>query len=520
MSSSELLKEPLWRINNLYKIITKNGSRITFKLNWAQEKLYYEMWYCNVVLKARQLGISTFIGLLFLDRCLFNPDLAAGIIAHTREDAEHIFKRIKFAYDNLPKEIKEARPSSIDSARELVFNNNSSLRVGTSMRGSTLHYLHISEFGKICAKYPDKAQEIVTGSLNTIAPGQYIFIESTAEGREGYFYDICKQAQDHLISRKQLSKLDFRFHFFPWWKEPTYRIGSAINMSNEHHEYFNFLLGQGIELDNEQKYWYAARAEIQKEDMKREFPSTPDESWEVSNEGLYYGKQITIARAEKRITHIPYDESSLVHTAWDLGYNDSTAIWCFQMIQRSIHLIEYIEGSGESLAHWIKVLKSKPYIYGKHLAPHDIAAHSYQTGMTNQAFARKLGLSLLAAPRIEVMTGIDSVRGILNKCWFDEEKCKEGIKMLENYKKEWDDRHGCWRKQPLHNYASHGSDAFRTLATGLHYITNIKTQAEIEREKTEALRDVSGLLPGSFLYMPDGVAASQEALNRKFKSQF
>ena len=106
----------------------------------------------------------------------------------------------------------------------LKFSNGSSIRVGMSLRSSTFQFLHISEFGKICAKYPDKATEIITGSLNTLAAGQYAFIESTSEGREGPFYEMCKQAQALSDSGKELTKLDFRFHFFPWHREPTYRL--------------------------------------------------------------------------------------------------------------------------------------------------------------------------------------------------------------------------------------------------------------------------------------------------------
>ena len=189
------LSNARWRLNNLYYITSKAGVKIPFKLNWAQELLYTNMWYCNVVLKARQLGISTFICLLFLDRCLFNSNQSAGIIAHTLEDAQQLFRRVKFAYDSLPEPIREKIKADNDTSQMLKFSNGSSLRVGTSLRSSTFQFLHISEFGKICAKYPDKAQEIVTGSLNTVAPGQYIFIESTAEGKDGYFYDICKRAE-------------------------------------------------------------------------------------------------------------------------------------------------------------------------------------------------------------------------------------------------------------------------------------------------------------------------------------
>lgn len=473
-TAQKCILDPKWRINNLYYIQDKRGRKVKFNLNWAQEQLYNDMWYCNVILKARQLGISTFICLLFLDRCLFNSNLSAGIIAHTLEDVQHVFRKVKFAYDSLPDELKSLIPADNDTAQMLKFSNGSSIRVGTSLRSSTFQYLHISEFGKICAKFPDKAEEIITGSLNTVAPGQYIFIESTAEGRDGYFYDICKRAQ--AMKKEQLSKIDFKFHFFPWWKEPGYRIGSNLSLSQDLQEYFSHLHNIKIDLDHEQINWYAAKNAVQGDNMRREFPSTPDEAWEVSNEGFYYGKQMGIARAEKRIGNIPYDEELPVYTAHDLGYNDCNSIWFFQIYAKEIRLIDYLEGSGESLAYWLGLMKQKDYVYENHLAPHDIMVHEYTSGMTRQSSARKLGINFSVVPKVDIILGIDAVRGILSRCWFDEKKCALGIKALENYKKEWDERHACWRSQPLHNWASHGADAIRTLATGLNLImdTNIK----------------------------------------------
>lgn len=464
--AEKLLSDPVWRLSHLYWIIDKTGSLKLFKPNWAQEKLYREMWYCNLILKARQLGISTFISLLFLDRCLFNSNQHAGIIAHTREDAEILFRRVKFAYDHLPSEIKSLRQTNTDNARELQLSNGSTLRVGTSMRSSTLQYLHISEFGKICAKYPEKAREIITGSLNAIAPGQYIFIESTAEGREGYFYEMCKEAQAAQDSGKKLTSLDFRFHFFPWHGHQAYRINSQTLKLPSHMQGYFSQLEAILErsLSPEQKAWYVKRSETQGEDMKREFPSTPEEAFEVSNEGLYYGRQIVEARQHGRIRNVYYDANVPVHTAWDLGYNDSTAIWWYQVCGQEIHLLEYYENSGEPLTHYLQVVKSKPYVYGKHIVPHDAAVHEYSTGLSRVEVARNHGVSFTVAPKIDLIEGIDAVRNILNRCWFNQSKCSSGIKALENYKKEWNDRHGCWSSRPLHNFASHGADAFRMLA--------------------------------------------------------
>jgi hypothetical protein len=474
------LNNSLWRLNNLYWIIGKGANKSLFQLNWAQKKLYQDMWYMNLILKARQLGVSTFVCLLFLDRCLFNSNQHAGIIAHTREDAEIMFRRVKFAYDCLPAELKALRSVNTDNARELHLSNGSTLRIGTSMRSSTLQYLHISEFGKICAKFPDKAREIITGSLNALAPGQYVFIESTAEGREGYFYQMCKLAQAIQDSGKKLSPLDFRFHFLPWHAHKGYSIDpSGVAVPKHYSDYFNALEGVICSrLGEGQRAWYCKRAATQGEDMKREFPSTPDEAFESSNEGLYYGRQIAEARRQGRIRKTYYDPNVPVHTAWDLGYNDSTAIWLFQQCGQEIHLLEYYERSGEALTHYLQYLKIKQYNYGKHLVPHDAAVHEYSTGLSRVEVARNHGFTFTIVPNIGINEGIDAARNMLPRCWFDEEKCMKGISSLDNYKKEWNDLHGCWSSHPLHNFASHGADAFRMIAVSLNSLANKGLTAE------------------------------------------
>ncbi len=465
-----IILDPHKRLESLYQIIGKGGVKQLFQLNWAQKELYDGMWHCNLILKARQLGISTFICLLFLDRCLFNSNVSAGIICHTREDAEHLFKRIKFAYDNLPAPIKASRTATIDSARELVLSNGSSLRVGTSMRGSTFQYLHVSEFGKICARFPDKAREIITGSLNTLSAGQYCFIESTAEGRDGHFFEMSRKAQAMRDSKTPLSKLDFRFHFFPWWRCPDYVLDRSVSIPSDLAKYFDSLRELGIKLTFQQKSWYVAKQSVQLDDMRREFPSTPEESFETSGEGAYYSKQLTKARQDERIARIAYDEELPVHTAWDLGYGDSTAIWFFQITGKEIHLLEYIEDCHQPLTHYLKLVKGKDYSYGKHLAPHDIGVHEYSTGHSRQELAARHGINFIRVPDVGLDEGIDVVRLLLNRCWFDGARCASGIKALDSYRRTWNDKHGCWGAKPLHNFASHGSDAFRMLAVGLNLI--------------------------------------------------
>ena len=399
---------------------------------------------------------------------LVQPNVSAGIIAHTLEDAQQMFRRVKFAYDSLPEALKALVTADNDTSQMLKFSNGSSLRVGTSLRSSTFQYLHISEFGKICAKYPDKAREIITGALNTVTAGQYIFIESTAEGREGYFYEMCKQSQALKHADKGLTQLDFKFFFFPWWRHDSYKLKESVNIPSDLETYFKELYENSkINLSASQCAWYCKKALTQGEDMKREYPSTPEESFLTSNEGLYYGKQIVKARSEKRIGRVPYDENLPVYAALDIGFNDSTAVWWYQVYGPEVRLIDYYESSGEALTHYIKVFKEKPYIVEKYFVPHDANSHEFSTGLTRVQVARGLGIEFTTVSKLSIQEGIDAVRSLLNRCWFDEVKCEKGIKSLECYRKEWDDSHGCWRNSPRHDFSSHGCFTSDTLIDGI-----------------------------------------------------
>lgn len=219
------LGDKLWRLTHLYYITDKSGNEILFNLNWAQEELYHKEWHQMLVLKARQLGVTTYFSINFLDDCFWYRNINAGIIAHRKEDAEDIFKKkVKYAYDRMPKWTRTFNSATNDRSGELAFENGSSYRVSTGFRSGTYQRLLVSEFGKICGKSPDIAKEIVTGSLNTVSTDQIVAIESTADGREGYFYEFCKRAEELDKRNVTLSKMDMRFFFFPWYEEESYRI--------------------------------------------------------------------------------------------------------------------------------------------------------------------------------------------------------------------------------------------------------------------------------------------------------
>jgi hypothetical protein len=466
----DLLADQKWRLNNLYRIINKQGQIETFKFNWAQEELWDRFHACNIVLKARQLGISTFCCMYILDECLFKENTTAGIIAHTREDAEYLFKRIKFAYDNLPAvettkgiiNIREVIQARSDSARELSFTNNSMIRVGTSMRSSTLNILHLSEFGKICAQYPSKAEEIITGSLNTVATGQRIIIESTAEGSSGYFKDMCDTAETRAKDKRRLLETEYAFHFFPWHKHTEYQLNEGIWLPQNMLDYFEQLRGKGIILNELQKAWYAQKYNIQKDGMLREYPSTPAEAFQASTESLYYTRYINQARDEKRIGFFPYDTASVVYTSWDLGYFDAMTVWYFQVTPSGdIRVIDYHETTGQSLAENIHIVKSKPYIYGDHFVPHDAKVHEMSTGLTRLEIAADLGVNMTVVDRIPVQDGIDLVKSILPRMWFHEPTTKLAIDHIANYSKDWNSALGRPEERPRHDEHSHCADSLR-----------------------------------------------------------
>ena len=468
------LGDPWWRLNNLYYVTNERGEKVRFRLNPAQKALYRALWYFNVILKARQLGFTTFIQIFMLDRCIFNSNVRAGVIAHNKDDAQVFFRdKIKFAYDNLPEWLKAERPALKNDAGELLLNNNSGIRVGTSMRSGTLQYLHISEYGKICRKYPEKAKEIRTGAMNAVHAGGFLFVESTAEGRDGHYYELCQQAQRARDAGKDLTPLDFKFHFFPWWEDGRYQMPvDGVVFEEKMVKYFATLEAKGITLTPEQMAWYIKKHQEQGEDMKQEYPSTPEEAFEVSVEGAYYAAPMQFLRRSGRITEVPWEPTLPVNTFWDLGMDDSMTIWFHQRHGASNRLIDYYENSGEGMQHYARILKDKGYHYGTHYMPHDISVRELgNDGKSRKEVAESLGIRPIhKVPRPknldEVLEGIEAVRNFLMTAWIDEVMCAEGIRALDSYRKEWDEKLGTWKKGPLHNWASHASDSMRTGATG------------------------------------------------------
>lgn len=484
------LADPMWRICNLYKIIIKGddaddeGLVLQFKPNRAQRRFINRLWHRNIILKARQLGFTTLICILWLDHALFNPNSRCGIIAQDRETAEAIFTdKVKFAYDNLPEALRAQFPLTKCTTSEMRFgHNNSMIRVATSVRGGTIHRLLISEFGKICAKFPDKAAEVVTGSIPAVPKTGILVIESTAEGREGEFYDMTQRAIAVKDQGKELTLRDYRFHFFAWWQEPNYRMDPAqVPISEKEHEYFDQLEAKiGQKIDPGQRAWYIATRQADfpnnEERMWQEYPSTPEEAFKVSTAGTYYAVQIARARKEGRVTVVPHVPEIPVNTFWDIGNSDGTAVWFHQRVGMRHHFIKFIEAWGEPYSYFVQEMQKLGYTWGRHYLPHD-GAHVRQamdkdSMISPEQALYKLGLrNIQVVPRVgELQHGIQKVRDVFALCVFDEAGTKEGFTHLEMYRKRWNERQQCWSDEPLKDIHTEGADSFRQFAQSLDSI--------------------------------------------------
>jgi hypothetical protein len=486
-------QDPKWRINNLYMITDANGNKIKFQMNAEQEELYDSLWYWNLVLKARQMGFSTAIDIWGLDQALFVPNTRVGIIAQTEDDVKKLFRnKIRNPYMDLPAGIREAIGLVNMNETELRLGNGSSIQVGMSMRSDTLTFLHVSEFGKICAKAPERAQEVVTGAFPAVAVGNMVFVESTAEGQQGYFYDYSTEALEAKRLGKKLSARSFRIHFFAWWQKANNRLDpETVEISDNDNLYFDKLAAErGIYLDPEQKAWYVNESKTLKGDMHRENPSYPEEAFAAALQGAYYEKEMLWLRQNRRIGIIPWDPRLPVNTFWDFGIstNNETTIWFHQRNGLQDLFIEYYEERGEGLKHFVDYLKTTGYTFGTHYLPHDAEAGMQGEVVENrrEILERLLpGHNFVIVPRTpDVNNGIELTKERFPTVWMDKEKCAKGISALDSYVRTFNKRLNQFTKVPLHNWASNGADSFRQYGQGYH--PSIISDDNAKRKKNTA----------------------------------
>jgi hypothetical protein len=207
----------------------------------------------------------------------------------------------------------------------------------------------------------------------------------------------------------------------------------------------------------------AARAQLSKDQYDQEYEC----SFQASLLGSFWGTELREAAEEGRICQVDYQPEVPVHTAWDLGYRDDTAIWWYQVIRNEIHVLDYYAVSGANIDEIGTLVKSKPYKYGKHYLPHDARAKTLASGGKSviEQMAEHLGINNMAiVPDLGVQDGIQAVRQMLPQTWFDEERCFDGLEALRQYQREYDEDKKAFRQTPRHDWTSHPADAMRMLA--------------------------------------------------------
>jgi|TARA_Y100000310_G_scaffold250498_1_gene256738 hypothetical protein len=209
----------------------------------------------------------------------------------------------------------------------------------------------------------------------------------------------------------------------------------------------------------------AARATMEQSQYDQEF----EVSWSAALVGAYWSALLDAADTDGRIGSVPWEPNLEVHTAWDLGIADSTAVFFYQVYRGDpgIRVIDYYEASGEGLHHYISELKNKPYVYGRHHFPHDVMVRELGSGMSRYEILQGLGVRPHVVPKLPLPDGIEAVRAIIPRCHFDRGNCGEGLKKLRAYHRKFDQRTNDWKDRPAHDANSHAADAFRYLALGV-----------------------------------------------------
>ena len=483
-----------WRLDNLYWIVDEHGKAVEFHPNEEQRDFIAHLHTRNIILKARQLGFSTLMQVLELDQALFNANHNGVVIADTLPNAGKLFAKVEFAYGRLADSLKQALPlKSQASKSSLEFEHGSTIYVSTSSRGGTVQLLHVSELGKIARKFPERAAEIVSGAFESVPQDGVIVVESTAEGAAGEFFELVDTALKRQAEDAPETPLDWRLHFYAWYKKAAYRLNPVlVTVGDKDHQYFDKLQAElGITIDSAQRAWYVKKRESLGRLMKREYPSTPLEAFEQAVEGAVFGQEMTAVREAGRITTVPLDPFYPVNTFWDFGLGSRNPIWLHQRIGLQNRWVHYFDDFGKGLGWWWRHLEAWRLAHGEFQWGHHFLPHDADTQILGESVTTKHDILTAAGMRNAVVVprvttkdiAIDLARQKLPvDNWFDREGCAEGIKALDGYQFEWNDKLGRYGNQPLPNWASHGADAWMQFAQGFDAPADISKPRRKRRE--------------------------------------
>ena len=487
------LSSKLWRMNHLYTIRDKDGIKMILRLNPSQKRVLTKFSHKRkIILKSRQQGISTLFLAYYLDSCLFTPGFQAGIQSYGQDEADKLAKRALLMWEELDENVKEILGIQLVSNNQkgMTTSNGSALKTG-NIRRDTLQGLHVSELGKIAKKFPEKAKELKTGAFQAVGKNNRITIESTAEGKSGLFFEMWKAATSHVGA---LGPFDFEPIFLGWVEDPDCSITHETEISEDLEKYFSKIEALlGVELLDTQKWWYASKQLELGSDMKQEYPTTAEEAFEQSIEGTYYRHEyenLSISSDNN------YDDNLLVHSAMDLGMNDTFSIGFFQKYpDGSIKIIGEFMDSGHGLQYYADVFsaltKKFGWVHGTTYVPHDSKVRELIEDKTRWTAMKEMGFNTVLVSKHRVADGIEATRQFLKTVEIYEE-CKVTIAAIQNYRKKHDRNFDVFLDAPVHDEHSHTADMLRYMAVGCKN----KPIKDIYIKKTEKFNKNTRFLSG------------------------
>ena len=469
------LTSKLWRLNNVYTFVDKNGIKRKFEMNLAQHKVYSASLLHSrlIILKSRQQGISTFWLISFFDDFLFIPNYTIGLMAQGDDESMTLLLRVKTAWDNFPEELTEFLNISLttDNNKKITLSNGSTIYIRTSFRSATLQRLHISEYGKICAENPKKAKETRTGTLQAIRPGNTVIIESTAEGDNEFklAWDLAIEAEIKSINNGTgiFAGKDFKPIFLSWLDDPDCVATLYEEPTSKQEEYFNNLeqnLDRIVTIE-QRNFWIQQYRELG-EDIYQEYPATAEEAF-TKHDGSYYAKQYLVnVVKQNRIIKSLYDPNLEVNVAMDLGMDDTCFLVFWQQYHKEVRIINEYENNGLGLESYVKIINDTGYNINWVITPHDIKVRDLGSGITRLETLRRLGVRRIKVLKKQpIQDGIEAFRQVMLNLYIDS-SCTRVQACIKNYSKAWDDINKTWSKKPNHNQWSNGADALRYLALG------------------------------------------------------
>ena len=476
------LSSKLWRLNNVYTIVGKNGLKCVFRMNPAQHKVYAASRKHPrvIILKSRQQGISTFWLVSYFDDSQFCPLLNIGMMAQGKAEARTLLERSDMLWEEMDDSVKEfSRVKRLkNNSDEQGFCNNSSIFIRVSFRSTTLHRLHVSEMGKIANDSPQRAREVKTGTLQALARGMTGIIESTAEGTNQFkeMWDAAEVA----LSSGSMSQKDFYPVFLSWLEDPDCLEAVDQPIDHETEVYFAKLEAElKIKLSRMQKnFWVVQHRELGG-DVLQEYPATAAEAFTASRDGTYWNRmfqELVVRRG--RVVNDLHDPNLPVDVYIDIGVEDYGVLVFRQWYRGKYRIIDEYWNQGYDMAHYMDEAMERGYNVRALKFPHDVSVREYAGGNTGKGGkartrediarekVRREGWDVRVEPvaKDSIADGIENVRRIIPNLLIDA-KCDYLIKCFQRYTKEWDPRLQAWKKTEVHDEWSHGAACLRYLAS-------------------------------------------------------